>query len=124
MVRTPEGSSSLFDFFNRQCSVVLVFTGDQDTAAIEKQWQEVDGLISGGYPGVVEAYVVTGQAISGSADVRPRILRDDTGEVHQRYAAAAHGELVLIRADGYIGFRGPSSAMPALRNYLRLLFGQ
>jgi 2-polyprenyl-6-methoxyphenol hydroxylase-like FAD-dependent oxidoreductase len=124
IVRTSEGSSSLFDLFNRQCSVMLVFTGDQDSAAFGKQWQEIDGLISAGYAGVLEACVVDKRAISRSADVAPGILWDETGEVHERYAADAHGELVLIRADGYIGFRGPSSATAALGSYLRLLFGR
>jgi 2-polyprenyl-6-methoxyphenol hydroxylase-like FAD-dependent oxidoreductase len=123
IVQTSEGSSSLFDVFNGQRSIVLVFTGDQDGAAIEKWWQEIDGVISAGHQRDVEAYLVTGQATSGSAPAARGILHDSTGEVYQGYAAAAHGEVVLIRPDGYIGFRGPWSATAALRGYLGSLSG-
>jgi hypothetical protein len=75
-----------------------------------------------GYQHVVEAYLVTAQAFSGSDNLAGKILHDDTAEVRQHYAPA-HGELVLIRPDGYIGFRGPSSATTALERYLSSLFG-
>jgi 2-polyprenyl-6-methoxyphenol hydroxylase-like FAD-dependent oxidoreductase len=121
-VQTGEGSSSLFDIFNSQRSIVLAFTGDQDTAAIEQHWQEIDGLISAGYQREIESYVVSLQSGTGSAKVGRGILHDDSGEVHQRYAAAA-GDVVVIRPDGHVGFRGPARATAALRGYLRSLFG-
>jgi 2-polyprenyl-6-methoxyphenol hydroxylase-like FAD-dependent oxidoreductase len=118
IVRMDDGSSSsLFDIFDSQRSIVLVFAGNRENAEVERQWQAVESLIAGGYAGVVEAYVVTTQASSGL----DRALCDPTGEVHQRFEAA-HGDMVLIRPDGYIGFRGPWGGVAALREYLTSLF--
>jgi 2-polyprenyl-6-methoxyphenol hydroxylase-like FAD-dependent oxidoreductase len=108
VLRMAEGSTSLFDIFNSQRSIVLLFTGNQEPADVERQWQAIQSLLSGVYERVVEAYLVTKEA-------------DVTGEVHQRYAAA-QGGVVLIRPDGYIGFRGPTDATTALRGYLTSLF--
>ena len=116
-VQMAEGSTSLFDIFNSQRSIVLVFAGNQDSAEIARHWRDIESVISSGYESVVEAYLVTTQATAGSA----RALYDQTGQVHQRYAAA-DGEVVLIRPDGYIGFRGPWTASAAFRGYLRSLF--
>jgi 2-polyprenyl-6-methoxyphenol hydroxylase-like FAD-dependent oxidoreductase len=121
MVQVADGSTSLFDIFNSQCSIVFVFTGNQESAAIEQHWQEIDQLISAGYQSVVEVYLVTTQGICESAQAARAILHDPAEEVHQQYAAA-QGALVLIRPDGYIGFRGPWGATAAFHNYLMALF--
>jgi 2-polyprenyl-6-methoxyphenol hydroxylase-like FAD-dependent oxidoreductase len=115
-VRATEGSTSLFDIYNSQKSIALVFTGDREGAASESRWQEIDALVSLDYTDVVEAYLVTRQETPGRG-----ILLDDTGEVHQRYAAQ-EGGVLLIRPDGYIGFRGSSTAVAAFRSYLLSLF--
>jgi 2-polyprenyl-6-methoxyphenol hydroxylase-like FAD-dependent oxidoreductase len=104
IVQMTEGTTSLFEIFNSQRSIVLVFAGDRENPERER-------LIPDEYANVVEAYVVS------TTDGAARALYDPTGEVHQRYAAA-HGDLVLIRPDGYIGFRGPIDSTAALREYL------
>jgi 2-polyprenyl-6-methoxyphenol hydroxylase-like FAD-dependent oxidoreductase len=119
IVQTDDGSSSsLFSIFNSQRSIVLIFAGNREKVEVERQWQQIDSVITDGYASEVEAYVVTRQATSGLA----RVLCDPTGEVHQRFEAA-QGDVVLIRPDGYIGFRGPWGTTQALREYLTSLFG-
>jgi 2-polyprenyl-6-methoxyphenol hydroxylase-like FAD-dependent oxidoreductase len=110
IVRMAEGSTSLFDIFDSPRSIVLVFAGTQ----IEGQRQEIQSLISSGYQHVVEPYVVTTEESAQG-------MYDQTGEVHQRYAAT-RGDVVLIRPDGYIGFRGPTDTTTALSTYLKSLF--
>jgi 2-polyprenyl-6-methoxyphenol hydroxylase-like FAD-dependent oxidoreductase len=116
-VGTARGPTSLFDIFNSQHSIVLMFADEHASAAIESQFQATTALISAECQGVVDAYHVVRQATTASRG----ILYDSTGEVHKRYAAAP-GDLVLIRPDGHIGFRGPSSATAAFRRYLASLY--
>jgi 2-polyprenyl-6-methoxyphenol hydroxylase-like FAD-dependent oxidoreductase/quercetin dioxygenase-like cupin family protein len=120
-VHTADGATSLFDIFNSQRSIVLTFADDQPAhaAALASHWQTLQSLVSDEYGDVVEAFLVARQAISGST--QGHVLHDPTGEVHQRYAAR-EGDDVLIRPDGYIGFRGSLGATGALRSYLMSLF--
>jgi 2-polyprenyl-6-methoxyphenol hydroxylase-like FAD-dependent oxidoreductase len=120
-VRTSAGSTSLFDIFNSQRSIVLVFADNLEGAEIDERWKATDGVLSAGYRDVVDAYLVLREGTAGSAQAPRPVLVDATGEVHHRYGAVA-GDLVLIRPDGYVGFRGPSGAPPALRRYLASLF--
>jgi 3-(3-hydroxy-phenyl)propionate hydroxylase len=46
----------------------------------------------------------------------------DPGGVLRRRYAAERGALVLVRPDGYVGFRGDPSAEPALMDYLARVF--
>jgi hypothetical protein len=70
---------------------------------------------------MIEAYLVTEKAASGSAQKARQILHDFTGELHQRYEAR-RGGVILIRPDGYIGFWGPFGATETLRSYVQALF--
>jgi hypothetical protein len=123
LVRTGEGTEpqALFEVFNSERSILLVLIAQQEAAAVERHWGEIVALLSAGYQEMIEAYLVTGKAISGSDQEARQILHDFTGELHRRYEAE-QGGLVLIRPDGYIGFWGPFGATEPLRSYVEALF--
>jgi len=123
LVRASEGSEPqpLFEVFNSTRSILLVLTAQQEAAAVERQWSEIEALLSAGYQEMIEAYLVTEKDASGSEQEAGHILHDETGELHQRYDAR-QGGLVLIRPDGYIGFWGPFGATEALRAYVQEMF--
>jgi 2-polyprenyl-6-methoxyphenol hydroxylase-like FAD-dependent oxidoreductase len=123
LVRASEEAEPqpLFEIFNSTCSILLVLVAWQETTAVEQQWREIEDLLSGGYQEVIEAYLVTEKAASGSEQKARPILHDETGELHQRYDAQ-QGGLILIRPDGYIGFCGQFGATEALRAYVQEIF--
>ncbi|HEX6554670.1 MAG TPA: FAD-dependent monooxygenase [Ktedonobacteraceae bacterium] len=123
LVRTDEGAEPqpLFEIFNSQHSILLVLTARQEAAAVERQWSEIVALLEAGYQEMIEAYLVTRKAASGSEQEARQVLYDETGELHQRYEAE-QGGLVLIRPDGYIGFWGQFGATETLRGYVKALF--
>ncbi len=123
LVRASEGSEPqpLFEIFTSERSILLVLTAQQEAAAVERQWREIAALLSLGYQEMIEAYLVTEKAASGSEQEARQILHDFTGELHQRYEAE-QGGLVLIRPDGYIGFWGQFGATETLRGYVQELF--
>lgn len=92
--------------------------GHQKAATGDRYRQEISAFISAGYQELIEAYLVTTNKTPGS---ERQLLRDATGELHERYAAE-QGGVVLIRPDGDIGFRGQFAATQPLRRYLQALF--
>lgn len=123
LVRTSEEAEllSLFELVNSPRSILLVFTGQQEATTVEQQWREIEALLAEGYEQIIEAYLITKQAVARSKQEAGRILQDVTGELHQRYGTE-HGGLLLVRPDGYIGFWGPFGATEALRTYVQELF--
>ena len=113
-------AESLFEILQGERLVLLVFTGQQEPAAVVGLWQEVVALVSAGYQALVEPYLVTTPAISASEHAANQTLQDDAGRLHHQYASE-QGGLVLIRPDGYIGFRSPFGAAEPPRRYLHAI---
>jgi len=59
--------------------------------------------------------------VHGKSSATPDVLFDLDGAVHTLYEAQPTG-IVLIRPDGYIGFRCGGNQIEALREYLARLF--
>lgn len=112
-----------FDLLNSERSILLVLVGQQKASEFEGQWHEIESLLAEGYDRVIEAYLVTEKAPSGSEQVNRQILYDFTGELHRRYEAE-QGGVILIRPDGYIGFWEHSGVPETLRTYVQTLFCQ
>ena len=67
-------------------------------------------------------FVLSEQATAEASVAAPvTIVCDLEGALHRRYGAA-DGRMYLIRPDGYIGFRGESSDLEALRRHLTWMF--
>jgi 2-polyprenyl-6-methoxyphenol hydroxylase-like FAD-dependent oxidoreductase len=123
LVRTNAGSEpqSFFHLFNSERSMLLVFAGQQEASAVERQGNEIAALLAEGYDQVIEAYLVIQQGAPGSEQDAHHILHDDNGDLHRRYEAE-HGGLLLVRPDGYIGFWGRFGATAKLRAYMQEVF--
>jgi hypothetical protein len=94
---------------------LLLFVGT-DTE-IASKFDALRLAIGRDYAGLLDAYLVIRGAQTAPSDV----LVDWDGAVHALYEAEA-GAILLIRPDGYIGFRGGARHAEALREQLLRIF--
>jgi 2-polyprenyl-6-methoxyphenol hydroxylase-like FAD-dependent oxidoreductase len=105
----------LLDLFRKPVHHLLLFAGaDADSA-----W-ELNSLLlemKQDFKDLIDASVV----VRGEQSGLPCVLFDSDGAVHALYEAESPA-IVLIRPDGYIGFRGGARHADALRAHLALIF--
>jgi 2-polyprenyl-6-methoxyphenol hydroxylase-like FAD-dependent oxidoreductase len=101
----------LFDLFREPVYHLLLFAGADAEAA--SKFKVLRDEIGQDYKGLIEALVVIRAARADFSDT----LFDSDGEAHALYEAEPSA-IVLIRPDGYIGFRGGARHTEALREYL------
>lgn len=118
---TSAQSRPLSEILQSTRSILLLFTGQQETSIIKQSWQGVKDLLSEGYAEMIETYLITMHAASDLEQGDRAFLQDPTGDLHRRYATE-QGGLVLIRPDGYIGFWGSITDIDGLRKYVQNLF--
>lgn len=108
----------LFELLSSTRHTLLVFSQQQS----EADAKELD-LALAEFPDLVESYqIVRGTNGSGEQEAAAgRRLYDPDGELSHKYGLANEG-LVLIRPDGYIGFRSRTIKGEHLRRYLQGLF--
>lgn len=105
----------LFDLFRRPVHHLLFFA-DADAGLASKL--NVSRLqIGRDFPGLIDAFVV----IRGIRAGHSGVLFDWDGAAHALYEAEP-GAVLLIRPDGYIGFRGGARHTEALREHLARVF--
>ena len=105
----------LLDRLRKPVHQLLLFAGSSLQDAID-----FDGyrkMLVGDYAQVMDTLLV----VHGKSSARPDVLFDLDGAVHTLYEAQPSG-IVLIRPDGYIGFRCGGNQIEALREYLARLF--
>jgi 2-polyprenyl-6-methoxyphenol hydroxylase-like FAD-dependent oxidoreductase len=107
----------LFDLFREPVHHLLLFAGADPEAASKLNALRVE--IGRDFKRLVAAVVV----IHGPPADFSEVLFDSDGGAHALYEAEA-GAAVLIRPDGYIGFRGGARHTEALREYLAGIFTQ
>jgi hypothetical protein len=115
--RAPQAhaaGSSVFQELRSGAWTLLLFAGDSDVTPLREIAQRAEAFA----PGELRARMVL-----ESADHRSdgSLLIDSTHAIHRTYAAHAP-TLVLIRPDGYIGFRGAPPAWAPLEAYLQRVF--
>jgi len=94
--------------------VLLLFLGATDAA--EKQVDEIDLFLKNAPANVVESYRIARGLTNMEAE-----LRDVSGLAHVAYALPAGG-MVLVRPDGYIGYRSNDFDPFKLKAYFGRLF--
>ncbi len=105
----------LFNLFRKQVHHLLFFV---DTgAAIASTSNAVRVEIGRDFQGLIDTYLVMRGTDAGFSDV----LLDLEGAAHALYEAEP-GAIVLIRPDGYIGFRGGARHVDELRQHLARIF--
>jgi 2-polyprenyl-6-methoxyphenol hydroxylase-like FAD-dependent oxidoreductase len=109
--RTSLEPLRLFDLFRDPVHHLLLFAGADADAASKLNALRVE--IERDFKGLINAVVVIRAARADFSDA----LLDSDGGAHALYEAEPGG-VVLIRPDGYIGFRGGARHTEALREYL------
>ena len=105
--RAARAERRIFDLLKTPGFVLLAFDGQEGAKAAE-------GIL-GDLPGKVHRITMPG------SEWEPETLEDRDCWARTAYGAGGQGLLVLIRPDGYIGYRGESAA--ALSGYLEFLRG-
>jgi hypothetical protein len=104
----------LFELFHEPRHVLLLFLGALDSAAAN--FDEVESAIGGLPDGTIDSYRV----VRGQSDL-PAELRDTSGLAHAAYALF-EGGVVLVRPDGYVGYRSNNFDLENLQTYLARIF--
>jgi hypothetical protein len=105
----------LLDRLHKPLHQLLFFAGNSRQDAIDFDAQRK--LLANQYSQVMEILLV----IHDKSYAIPDVLFDPDGEAHTLYEAQPTG-IILIRPDGYIGFRGGGNHIEALHQYLTRLF--
>ena len=105
----------MFDLFRKPVHHLLFFAGADTDIALKSKVLLVE--IVRDFKGLIEAFVVIHGTQAGFSDV----LFDWDGAAHALYEAEP-GAIVLIRPDGYIGFRGGARHVEELREHLARIF--
>ncbi len=112
-----EATHQLFEFLSGTCHTLLVFSQQQreaDAKALDRALAEFQER--------VESYqIIQGTSRSSEQEGTSKKLYDPDGSLAHCYGLA-NGGLVLIRPDGYIGFRSRSIRGEHLHRYLQNLF--
>ena len=105
----------LLDRLRKPVHQLLLFAGNSLQDAID--FDRRRKMLAGDYAQVMDTLLV----IHGKSSPTPDVLFDLDGAVHTLYEAQPTG-IVLIRPDGYIGFRCGGDQIEALHEYLARLF--
>ena len=105
----------LLDLFRKPVHHLLLFAGADVDSALELNSLLLE--ITRDFKDLVDASVVIRSEQSGF----PNALFDSDGAVHALYEVESPA-MVLIRPDGYIGFRGGARHGDALREHLAVIF--
>jgi 2-polyprenyl-6-methoxyphenol hydroxylase-like FAD-dependent oxidoreductase len=104
----------LFELFRAPRHVLLLFLGASGSAAANSE--ELWSVISDLSDGTIDSYRI----VRGQSDL-PAELRDTSGLAHAAYGLF-EGGVVLVRPDGYIGYRSDNFNLGNLQTYLARIF--
>jgi NADPH-dependent dioxygenase len=112
---TAEPAKRLFDLFRHPGFTLLASPGDGDRGQLSVIGQVFDEIRSR-FPGLVATRLISTAPAAGF-DFDCNVL-DTEGEFAGRYAIGAHGRLVLVRPDMYIGLSTTLQDAGRLPEYL------
>jgi hypothetical protein len=104
----------LFELFRVPRHVLILFLGAADAA--EKQASEINALIKSAPANAIDSYRIARGLTRAAAE-----LRDVSGLAHAAYGLSGGG-MVLVRPDGYIGYRSNDFDALKLKAYFGRLF--
>jgi hypothetical protein len=104
----------LFEIFRAPSHILLLFLGAR--AGNVERAENVATALQGLPSEVIDTYRI-GRGEGG----HPAELLDLSGNAHSAYDLL-NGGVILVRPDGYVGFRDPEFDQPRLRNYLTRIF--
>jgi 2-polyprenyl-6-methoxyphenol hydroxylase-like FAD-dependent oxidoreductase len=104
----------LFELFREPRHVLLLFLGAAGSAVANSE--ELGSTIGGLPDGTIDSYRI----VRGQSDL-PAELRDTSGLAHAAYGLF-DGGVVLVRPDGYVGYRDNNFNLGNLQNYFSRIF--
>jgi 2-polyprenyl-6-methoxyphenol hydroxylase-like FAD-dependent oxidoreductase len=104
----------LFELFREPRHVLLLFLGASGSAVTNSE--ELGSAIGGLPDGTIDSYRI----VRGQSDL-PAELRDTSGLAHAAYGLF-DGGVVLVRPDGYIGYRDNNFNLGNLQTYIARIF--
>jgi 2-polyprenyl-6-methoxyphenol hydroxylase-like FAD-dependent oxidoreductase len=104
----------LFELFRAPRHVLLLFLGASGSAVANSE--ELGSAIGDLSDGTIDSYRI----VRGQSDLRAE-LRDTSGLAHAAYGLF-NGGVVLVRPDGYIGYRCNNFNLENLQTYLARIF--
>ena len=104
----------LFELFHEPRHVLLLFLGALDSAAAN--FDETQSAFCGLPDGIIDSYRI----VRGQSELAAE-LRDTSGLAHAAYGLI-EGGVVLVRPDGYVGYRSNNFDLENLRTYLARIF--
>jgi hypothetical protein len=108
-------SRRLFELLRKPVHHLLLFAGAN--AEMASKFEDLRVEIRREFKGLIDSFLVIRGTEAGFSDV----LFDWDGEAHTLYETESGG-ILLIRPDGYIGFRGGTRHIEALREHLARIF--
>jgi 2-polyprenyl-6-methoxyphenol hydroxylase-like FAD-dependent oxidoreductase len=108
-------SRRLFELLRKPVHHLLFFAGAN--AEMASKFEDLRVEIRQDFKGLIDSFLVIRGTEAGFSDV----LFDWDGEAHTLYETESGG-ILLIRPDGYIGFRGGPRHTEALREHLARIF--
>jgi 2-polyprenyl-6-methoxyphenol hydroxylase-like FAD-dependent oxidoreductase len=114
-LEAAKNATRLFDLFRNPVHHLLLFADADPEIAAKSNALRVE--IGRDFKGLIDAFVV----IRGTHAEFSGVLFDWDGGAHALYEAEP-GALLLIRPDGYIGFRGGARHIQELREHLARIF--
>ncbi len=123
LVRLPSRETvHLFDLFDGRTWSLLLFSGTRpDPAALSALNDLSARLNTVAGTSLRATVIVQGGGMSTPGPAARLSLADSEGEAHRRYGVSGP-RLVLVRPDGYVGFRGGPQDAPDLAAYLDEVF--
>jgi 2-polyprenyl-6-methoxyphenol hydroxylase-like FAD-dependent oxidoreductase len=119
---SPHASPArLFELLDNTRHTLLIFTGEQQAREMPSWVQETICQLAKDYPTLIDTYcILTGQ-VEPTEQGAMRLLSDPDTHLHRCYGMDRPG-VVLIRPDGYIGFRYQRELGQSLDRYLKQWF--
>lgn len=108
-----EQARRIFELLRNPRHVLLIFLGTSGTTA---QAEQLGNALSGFPAGIIDTY-----RIARGRTGMPAELRDLSGLAHAAYGLTSGG-VILVRPDGYIGYRSAHFEPNPLRTYMARIF--
>jgi 2-polyprenyl-6-methoxyphenol hydroxylase-like FAD-dependent oxidoreductase len=87
-----------------------------------RAWHETEALLEREYSKLVDAFLILPRFPDPADTERTRTIYDESRDIYATYGLTGDG-LVLVRPDGYIGFRCHPASIDRFRTYLSSVFG-
>jgi 2-polyprenyl-6-methoxyphenol hydroxylase-like FAD-dependent oxidoreductase len=110
----------LYSTIGRSRHTVLLYAGDDASVAQVSDLEAAAAAVVAAAHGEMDAYVVAAPTADMTQCLVP-VLLDSAGGFAEAYHPEA-GELVVLRPDGYLGYRGDAADRDGLTAYLKATF--